>query len=236
VFHGSAAAQSAANAKAAPAKTAAPAEAAPSAAALNACLGQGGQEDCLDRHSREFLRTHATVEALALLQRYLETDWRLRLGCHPIAHAIGRETYRLKRTIHDAFTACDQTCHSGCYHGVVERFLRGEVSETGGGGHVSQADLQRRARDACDPRTSQRVRFQCLHGLGHAVMYFTGYQLRQALGICDQLQDRWSQRSCYGGVFMENVSSATPERRDVSPTDYHYPCNTLDPGTAPTAR
>ena len=26
---------------------------------------------------------------------------------------------------------------------------------------------------------------------------------------------------------MENVFNATPETRDLSPTDYHYPCNSL---------
>jgi len=26
---------------------------------------------------------------------------------------------------------------------------------------------------------------------------------------------------------MENVFNATPESRDLSPTDYHYPCNNL---------
>lgn len=229
-LQGSAAAQPAVKATPPPEakKTAAPSEPAPSAAALNACLGRGEQDGCLDQHFREFLRTHSTADALALVRRYQETDWRLRLGCHPVVHAIGRETFRLKRTIHDAFSACDQTCHSGCYHGVVERFLRGDATAAGGG-HISQEDLQRRARDACDPRTSTRIRFQCLHGLGHAVMYFAGYQLERALGICEHLEDHWSQRSCYGGVFMENLFSATPERRDVSPTDYHYPCSKLGP-------
>ena len=28
---------------------------------------------------------------------------------------------------------------------------------------------------------------------------------------------------------MENVFTATPEKRDLSPTDYHYPCSKLDP-------
>lgn len=28
---------------------------------------------------------------------------------------------------------------------------------------------------------------------------------------------------------MENVFSATPQKRDLSPSDYHYPCSKLDP-------
>ena len=45
--------------------------------------------------------------------------------------------------------------------------------------------------------------------------------------ICDSLAEEWSRNSCYGGVFMENVFNATPETRDLSPTDYHYPCDKL---------
>lgn len=196
---------------------------------LKRCFGTGAERDrCLDGLFREFLAGHSTVEALKLVDRYGATDTDIRLACHPIVHAVGRETFRIKKTIHDSFTACDQTCHSGCYHGAVERFLRGDTVNGAIPGHISQEDLRRRASDACDPRASSRMRFQCLHGLGHAVMYFTGYRLGGALEICDGGVDTWSRQACYGGVFMENLFSVTPEQRDISPTDYHYPCNRLD--------
>ena len=162
-----------------------------------------------------------------MIQNYENSDADLRLACHPLVHAIGRETFRLKGNIHDAFGACDQTCHSGCYHGSVERFLRGEQT-SGNQRHVSLQELKRKVSEACDAKTPVRFRFQCLHGLGHAMMFFAVYQLKEALSVCDLLADEWNQRSCYGGVFMENLFSATPEKRDVSPTDYHYPCNRMD--------
>ena len=200
----------------------------PAPSELKRCFTKGADRDrCLDAAFRPFLAGHSTYETLRLLERSMNDDAEIRLACHPMVHAIGRETFRLKGTIHDSFAVCDPTCHSGCYHGVVERFLRGDTGGSTNVGHVSQEDLRRKARDACDAQAAGRFRFQCLHGLGHAVMYFTGYRLDSALGICDSLEDTWSQRSCYGGVFMENVFSATPENRDVSRTDYHYPCNRL---------
>jgi hypothetical protein len=205
-------------------------QALPSMAGLKECLKQDARSaECLDELYREALQLHSTGEALQLIQRFEKEDAELRRDCHPIVHAIGRETFRLKRNIHDSFAACDQTCHSGCYHGAVERFLRGDSVYAQTDKHPSQAELQQKAAVACDPNAPLRIRYQCLHGLGHALLYFSRYRLPDALKTCDTLPDSWSQSSCYGGVFMENVSNATPEKRDLSPSDVHYPCSRVDP-------
>jgi hypothetical protein len=175
------------------------------------------------------LSNHSTRELLQLIQRFEDEDPELRRECHPIVHAIGRETFRIKGNIHESFAACDQTCHSGCYHGSVERFLRGDNIYSQIDKHPSTAELRQKAAVACDPSIPPRLRFQCLHGLGHALLFFSRYQLIPSLEACDALPEDWSQNSCYGGVFMENVFSATPESRDLSPTDYHYPCSKLNP-------
>ncbi len=200
---------------------------APSSAQIKDCLRQAESAECLDKLFREMLKTSSTVEALELIQRFEKEDPELRRDCHPVVHAVGRETFRLKGNIHDSFSACDQTCHSGCYHGSVERFLRGQEIYAQANKHPTQAELKHKAASACDPQLAARVRFQCFHGLGHALLYFSRYQLMPSLEACDALAEEWSRSSCYGGVFMENVSSATPELRDLSPTDYHYPCNKL---------
>jgi hypothetical protein len=200
---------------------------APTLAQVKACLGKPDGAECLDKLFGAMLETHSTAQALELIQRFEKEDVELRRDCHPVVHAIGRETFRLKGTIHDSFAACDQTCHSGCYHGSVERFLRGEEVYVQAGRHPTQAELKHKAATACDGQLPGRLRFQCLHGLGHALLYFTRYQLVASLEACDALAEDWSRSSCYGGVFMENVFNATPESRDLSPTDYHYPCNKL---------
>ncbi len=202
-------------------------DALPSLAAIKACNSLPNSAECLDKLFRDALKEHTTLETLQLIQRYEKDDAELRRDCHPVVHAIGRETYRVKGTIHESFSACDQTCHSGCYHGSVERFLRGEDIYAQTDKHPSAAELKQKAALACDPKLADRYRFQCLHGLGHALLFFNRYQLDATLEACDGLPNSWSQSSCYGGVFMENVASATPELRDLSPTDYHYPCNKL---------
>ena len=199
----------------------------PTAEAVKTCLNSARGAECLDSLFADALRQHSTFEILQLIQRFEAEDPELRRDCHPVVHAVGRETYRIKGNIHDSFTACDQTCHSGCYHGSVERFLRGDAIYEQLDKHPSTAELKQKVALACDPNIPARLRFQCLHGLGHALMFFSRYQLVPSLEACDALPEAWSQTSCYGGVFMENVSNATPETRDLSPTDYHYPCNKI---------
>jgi len=199
----------------------------PAAQAIKSCLNNIRGAECLDQLFGEALKQHSTLELMQLIQRLENEDPEIRRDCHPVVHAIGRETYRIKGNIHDSFAACDQTCHSGCYHGSVERFLRGEKLYAEVGRHPSTAELKQKAALACDPKLPVRLRFQCLHGLGHALMFFSRYQLLPSLQACDALPEDWSRSSCYGGVFMENVFNATPESRDLSPIDYHYPCNKL---------
>ena len=200
----------------------------PSIDALKLCLNGANSAACLDDIFRNVLKTYTTKNVLKLVQRFELEDAELRRDCHPIVHAIGRETFRIKGNIHDSFSACDQTCHSGCYHGAVERFLRGEEIYSQVDRHPSQSELKQKAALACDSDVPVRLRFQCLHGLGHALMFFSRYKLAPSLEACDALSEEWSRRSCYGGVFMENVFNSTPELRDLSATDYHYPCNRID--------
>jgi hypothetical protein len=190
---------------------------------ISECIGLvgNGADACLDSIFSGYLADHSTKEALALLQSFENESEYVRVGCHPVAHSIGRETFKLKQTIHDSFGECDQTCHSGCYHGVMERFL-GDSD-----GHVAFADLVKKVPTACESSLPSTLRFQCLHGLGHAVLFFTSYDLTASLELCDVSGDPWSQESCFGGVFMENIVAADRTLRDLSDTDYHYPCSTV---------
>jgi hypothetical protein len=201
----------------------------PSLQAVKSCMNSVASAKCLDQLFREALSKHSTLDLLQHVQRFDMEDPELGRDCHPIVHAIGRETFRIKGNIHDSFAACDQTCHSGCYHGSVERFLRGDNIYAQVDKHPSAAELRQKAIVACDPNIPLRLRFQCLHGLGHALLFFSRYQLLQSLEVCDVLLEDWSRDSCYGGVFMENVFNAMPQTRDLSPTDYHYPCSQLNP-------
>lgn len=200
-----------------------------SLADIKTCLAKPIPENssCLDGLFRAFLKDHTTADALKIVQSYEDTDTQLRYGCHPVVHAIGRETFAAKRTVHDSFAVCDQTCHSGCYHGAMERFLRGDLADNETA-HINDEEIAKKITSACPPDQSTRFRFQCLHGLGHAILFSLDYKLESTLGLCDKLSSQWDRSSCWGGAFMENVFASVPAKSDVSQTDYHYPCSKLD--------
>jgi hypothetical protein len=85
----------------------------PSLAAIKECLKAADSVECLDNLFRTALKNHSTADALELIRRFEVEDPELRRDCHPVVHAIGRETFQLKGNVHDSFSACDQTCHSG---------------------------------------------------------------------------------------------------------------------------
>lgn len=196
---------------------------------IKACMVRPLQEigKCYDALFGAFLKTNTTAEALKIVAHFEETDPQLRYACHPVVHAIGRETFAKTGTVHDSFAACDQTCHSGCYHGAMERFIRGDQGNDSAAQHISDKELETKTTTACPADQPSRFRFQCLHGLGHALLFSLDYKLEKTLGTCDKLLTAWDRSSCWGGIFMENLFPSDPAKMDVSPTDYHYPCSKL---------
>jgi hypothetical protein len=87
------------------------------------------------------------------------------------------------------------------------------------------------ARQVCrDPvvRRLEFIRYQCVHGLGHGLMIYTGYNLPLSLHVCGELNGPWKQSSCAGGVFMENLQSSYGVRSPwLKDGDLIYPCDAV---------
>lgn len=166
---------------------------------------------------REAMETYGPAETLELLRRgEIETG----IDCHGGAHHLGRMAFSEYGAA--AAAGLSEACQSGMRHGVMEQLFVGR-------GIASLADDV----DALCPDASDGFgRHQCFHGVGHGVMAWTAYELEDALGICGRLGDDSGRRSCYSGVFMENVVSGlsgTVGQRStyVDAEDPHYPCNAL---------
>jgi hypothetical protein len=123
--------------------------------------------------------------------------------CHQITHEIGHAA--LARYHGDAAKALGQgamTCWSGYYHGVIERAFAG----------IPRNQVQANARSMCASLSTAAtfVLYQCVHGLGHGLMIYSGGDLTYSLRVCDALPDGWNQTSCTGGVFMQAFLPAMP--------------------------
>ena len=134
---------------------------------------------------------------------------------------------RFKDSVAPAFIAGTPVCASGYYHGIVERAFLGQPTHK----------LDVVARQLCsDPQIAgQRfLAYQCIHGLGHGLMIYTGYDLPGSLKTCDGLRSGFDRVSCSGGVFMENFNSSYGvTSRYLRKNDPIYPCN--DVAGAPQA-
>ena len=161
-------------------------------------------------------------EALAVFEAKMGTDEAVEAHCHRVAHVIGAAALaRYDGNVGRAFVDGSAACWSGYYHGVLERGFLG----------VSRDRLAAKARAMCASPDIRRVTFiayQCVHGLGHGLMIYTGYDLPLSLRICDRLDGAWDQTSCTGGVFMENLSSSYGVKsRWLKDDDLIFPCNAV---------
>ncbi|MBI2020678.1 hypothetical protein HYS94_04660 [Candidatus Daviesbacteria bacterium] len=145
-----------------------------------------------------------------------------KFDCHQQAHKLGRISYEVFQV--KAFQNMDTSCHSGLIHGAMEAFLQ----ERG------TASLASDIKQLCDSAASAFGRFECLHGVGHGVLAYDDYDMPKALQTCHTLFDSYSQSSCFGGVFMENIIVAegngvvpAHQTKWVSPDPY-FPCNGID--------
>jgi mono/diheme cytochrome c family protein len=160
--------------------------------------------------------------ALARFVHVMDTNPFVEENCHRIAHAIGAGALtRFHGDVGTAFARGSAVCWSGYYHGILERAFQG----------IPDSRLGTVARRLCakvEARDSTFIAYQCVHGLGHGLMIYTGYDLPLALGTCDRLRTQWDQVSCTGGVFMENQSSSYGfKSRWLRPKQPLYPCTAV---------
>ena len=158
--------------------------------------------------------------ALELVERKSAKPGPIESDCHRIVHAIGAGS--LEHFDGDpgkALAAGSVFCASGYYHGILERSLLGKPREAIG--PITQS--------ICSDESIVRsdfIHFQCVHGLGHGLMIYTGYELPASLEYCDGLDTEWRRESCRGGVFMENSQSSYGTRsRWLKDDDLLYPCD-----------
>jgi hypothetical protein len=160
--------------------------------------------------------------ALGLLQSLMQTNGTVAADCHRMAHVIGAAALvRFRGDVARAFAAGSATCASGYYHGILERALR----------DAPRLGIVTVARRLCAGREVRRtiwLAYQCVHGLGHGLMLYSGYNLPFALDVCAKLATEADRQWCPGGVFMENiVTSYGGQSPWLKKTDPIYPCNVV---------
>jgi hypothetical protein len=175
--------------------------------------------------------------AMGTLDRIIHSDPSLVLLGHPLAHALGYAVRSTPATATRLLSQCHDRYQSGCYHGILQRYFDARM-----GMPITRSVLLA----PCDGLRGTREQFRlvdCLHGTGHGLMMYHGYDVNASLEDCDRLTGDWDERSCYSGVFMEHNMGASMQAFGVGmlgmhrhsmpaatvvlfkPNDLHYPCD-----------
>ena len=118
---------------------------------IASCFSKQGNEvqPCLDNFIINYAGTKSIQSLLAELELARTQNTLIENQCHPIAHSIGRYAFQKYNNVGDSFQACDQTCHAGCYHGVLERmFFNGDDISTVNR-HVAINTLKQKIASTC---------------------------------------------------------------------------------------
>jgi cytochrome c553 len=160
-------------------------------------------------------------KALAQLAKDSQTIAGVRADCHQITHWVGHAGLaRYHDNAAEALAHGAMTCNSGYYHGVIERSLSG----------VPRPEVVHIARRLCTSPSVTKEEFllyQCVHGLGHGLMIYSGDDLPWSLKTCHQLVSDFERVSCTGGVFMQNLAPGMVTSRYLRQNDPIYPCNAV---------
>ena len=180
---------------------------------------------CYEQHYRSIVAGQGVAAAFADLKAGYAADAELQRLCHAVTHAIGQAAARKDGDLAEAFRHGDNACGSGYYHGV----LQGVAFATGREKLLSDLDavcagIPGKERKSLDY-------FNCVHGLGHAIMAVTGGDLFDALHDCDGLTGSMEQNACVNGVFMENLivdgAHGGHYSKYLKPSEPLYPCTAV---------
>lgn len=232
-----------------PRPVAAPVDSSATGNALLARCATGGDKTACYSRALDSLASRGEVRlAMLSLKRILEADPAVQGDGHVFAHGIGIAAGKSKRDIGTLFAQCDESSESGCYHGVLQGYFL--VAS-----QVGPAQVNGACQSFSGPDADRWLRFQCVHGAGHGLTMYYGHDVPQALANCDFMTGDWDRRSCYAGVFMENIVNAQkphPEEhmaghegmdhgpagggaapakkpfKALDPADHLYPCSIMD--------
>lgn len=196
-----------------------------------------GKTSCYKEAADDILKHTSLQKALSFLEKN-QIKPEIFQSCHEMAHFLGRTQYSQIKDVGKALSDCLPICFSGCYHGVLEQYL---IDKNLSFDNQYDSRLAKEVPGLCGKREGYEQRElynQCLHGLGHALMFLTDNELPKSLKLCDELKsaaDNLNKMSdgewCYSGAFMENSTSSTNKdhpSKYLSRVDPMYPCNILD--------
>ena len=160
-------------------------------------------------------------------------------ACHDEGHDLGKVIFAKLRDVGTALESCADACASGCMHGVLMEFFTDSGAtaagqptggEHPGGQHDHSARLTteqvaRRIPTMCDSPAFTRMYRpgDCAHGVGHAAMFLSSYDLDRSIALCEHFPTYPMKYYCATGAYMEY--RLTRSAADYPVHGALYPCD-----------
>lgn len=154
---------------------------------------------CLENYYEHFGETYGVPRALALLDAQIKYDPLFAGTCHAVMHRIAHVAVHEYGTLGEAFLHGNAECQNGYYHGAVEEFLRNDDPDT-----LFASDIRNFCSNTTRAASSSVTELNCVHGIGHALVYMTHDDLPRALVRCGDFLDDHLRAQCATGAFMEH--------------------------------
>lgn len=169
---------------------------------------------CAAQTVRDLLSTGAVTAAVSELER-IPID---AVGCHDLAHDVGRAAGRLPwaEALGLNTSTLDLRCDYGYIHGVFQG-----LADSG-------TDIAQVAQVGCAPDGTEAGE-ECYHAAGHGIAISTS-TVPAALRSCAQIDYVDGAVSCASGVFMEHATSFIAAARGTGASTQHVA--PLDAGAA----
>lgn len=149
--------------------------------------------------------------------------------CHSEAHDLGKVIFSKVQDIGQSLLICADRCYSGCMHGVLmEAFSAYRVPDDPDG-HIDIEKLKPAMNDLCfkdEEMVSSYSSGDCAHGLGHALMFLSGYDIPEAIQGCEVFEQPHMAYYCATGAYMEYVTEN--DKEDSKTKSLFYPCDEFD--------
>jgi len=181
---------------------------------------------CYEQYYGSIAAREGVPEAFAALKGQYAHDAQVQQLCHALTHVIGQAAARKYADLPEAFLHGDNFCGSGYYHGV----LQGRSFRMGRERLLSELNSICAGIPGKERKSLEY--YNCVHGLGHAIMAVTGDDLFDALHDCDGLTGSMEANACASGVFMENLivdgAHGGHYSKYLKPKEPLYPCTAVD--------
>ncbi|HUQ85538.1 MAG TPA: hypothetical protein VM077_04395 [Candidatus Limnocylindrales bacterium] len=163
----------------------------------------------------QIVKSQGPRSAVEKLKIESEKDPATLYYCHDLMHDVGKEAILQLKDFSKAASYQDATCVSGYIHGVLQEYFS------------TADDVQLAMKSVCqDHKKDDFFAWECYHGVGHGLMYFSDNNLPESIVKCSSYSTSFARVACTNGVYMENFTADEKNHptRFRKASDPFYPC------------